>query len=159
MIQGLRVGGGLELSTATDIRISTRGATFGIPVARLGIVAGFREMRRIVGLIGPGQAAYLVLSGELIDAGEAYRIGLITRLVEPSALVREAYDLAMKMAELAPASHADHKAIIRIVLGNPGLEGMGPGELALQFRVFDTADFKEGVAAFVEKRKPRFTGR
>lgn len=159
MIQGFCVGGGLELATATDIRIIARGATFGIPVARLGIVAGFREMRRIVSLIGPGQAAYLVLSGELIDAGEAYRIGLITRLVEPSALVREVYDLAQKMAELAPISHADHKAIIRTVLEHPGLDGMGPGELALQFRVFDSADFKEGMAAFLEKRKPRFMGR
>ncbi len=159
MIRGICVGGGLELATATDIRIAATGSTFGVPVARLGIVAGFKEMRRIVRLVGTGQASYIVLSGELIDAQEAYRIGLVTRLVAPESLESETYELAARIADLAPVSHADNKAIIRAVEEDPGLERLGAESMRLQYRVFDTDDFQEGMTAFMEKRKPRFTGR
>lgn len=158
MIEGFCVGGGLELASATDIRIAARGSRYGIPVARLGITAGFKEMRRVVRLAGAGNASYIALSGELLDAENAFRIGLLTELVAPEALEDRVYGLARRMAELAPISHADHKEIIRTVADNPGLAGMTDEDFALQYRVFDTDDFKEGLSAFVEKRKPRFKG-
>lgn len=159
MIRGFCVGGGLEFATATDIRIAARGSRFGVPVARLGIVAGFKEMRRLVALAGPGNTAYIALSGELIDADEALRMGFITRLVAPEDLEDEVYGLARTMAAHAPLSHAGHKAILRTVLQDPGLRRLTPEERALQFRVFDTEDFRIGTAAFVSKTRPEFTGR
>ena len=159
MIEGFCVGGGLELASATDIRIASPGSRYGIPVARLGITAGFKEMRRVVRLVGPGNASYIALSGELMDAENALRIGLLTELVAPESLEDRVYSLARRMAELAPMSHADHKEIIRTVGNNPGLIGMTDKDFSLQYRVFDTDDFKEGMSAFVEKRKPRFKGK
>ena len=94
-----------------------------------------------------------------MDAENALRIGLLTELVAPEALEDRVYRLARRMAELAPMSHADHKEIIRTVGDNPGLIGMTDKDLSLQYRVFDTDDFKEGMSAFVEKRKPRFKGK
>ncbi len=158
MIEGFCVGGGLELASATDIRIAAHGSRYGVPVARLGITAGFKEMRRVVRLVGVGNASYIALSGELMDAENALRIGLLTELVEPAALEERVYSLARRMAELAPMSHADHKEIIRTVANNPGLTGMTDDEFSLQYRVFDTEDFKEGMSAFMKKRKPRFKG-
>ncbi len=158
MIEGFCVGGGLELASATDIRIAAHGSRYGIPVARLGITAGFKEMRRVVRLVGVGNASYIALSGELMDAENALRVGLLTELVEAAALEERVYGLARRMAELAPMSHADHKRIIRTVADNPGLTGMTDEDYSLQYRVFDTRDFKEGMSAFVEKRKPRFKG-
>ena len=158
MIEGFCVGGGLELASATDIRIAARGSRYGIPVARLGITAGFKEMRRVVRLAGAGNASYIALSGELMDAENALRIGLLTEVVEPEDLQDRVYGLAHRMAELAPMSHADHKEIIRTVADNPGLAGMTDEDYSLQYRAFDTDDFKEGLSAFAEKRKPRFKG-
>ena len=159
MIEGFCVGGGLELASATDIRIAAHGSRYGIPVARLGITAGFKEMRRVVRLVGAGNASFIALSGELIDADHALRIGLLTDLVEVDALEDRVYGLARRMSELAPISHADHKEIIRTVSDNPGLTGMTDKDFSLQYRVFDTEDFKEGMAAFVEKRNcVRFRG-
>ena len=81
MIRGFCVGGGCEFSMATDIRIASDDSRFGIPIARLGILVGYGEMRRLVNLVGPGNASYILLSGRLIDAHEAHRIGLITTLL------------------------------------------------------------------------------
>lgn len=162
MIQGFCVGGGLELASTTDIRIASAGATFGVPVARLGIVAGFHEMRRIVNLIGPVHASYLMFSGALISAEEAARVGLINRRVRDDSegsLADATYDLARRIAALAPISHRDHKRIIHAVARDPDLSRLSEAEREIQFRVFDTEDFQEGRAAFLEKRTPQFEGR
>lgn len=161
MIQGFCVGGGLELATATDLRFARQGAKFGVPVARLGIVSGFQEMKRIVRLVGPGHASYIVFSGDLIDAQAAERIGLVNRVVTGDARELEStvYGLADRIAATAPYSHRDHKTIIRRVVEEPSLATLSERERALQFRVFDTDDFQEGRRAFVEKRAPRFSGR
>lgn len=163
MIQGFCVGGGCELSMATDIRIAADNSRFGIPIARLGILVGYGEMRRLLNLVGPGNASYILLSGRLIDAQEAHRIGLITTLVSDEELRRHTYELAHEIAELAPLSHARNKRIRDILLRNPsgeGLtdEGLTDEERRLPFTNFDSADFHEGRAAFVERRKPHFRG-
>ncbi|MDP6823472.1 MAG: enoyl-CoA hydratase-related protein [Dehalococcoidia bacterium] len=160
MIEGVCVGGGLELASCTDIRIAAEGSRFGVPVARIGVVAGFREMRRLVAITGPANAAYIVLSGEILGHDAALGMGLLTRVVEPERLSEDVYGLAGRMATLSPVSHAAHKEILETLLANPSLDGVdlkAPG--GAQFRSFDSEDFRIGTEAFVNKTKPEFTGR
>ena len=159
LIKGFCVGGGCELSTATDIRIAADNSRFGIPVARLGILVGYREMRRLVRLVGPGNASYILLSARLVDANEAHRIGLVTQTAPLDEVDDVAYTLAREMAPLAPLSQARHKRILQTVLANPALESMTEVEERLPFANFDSEDFHEGRAAFVERRAPKFKGR
>ena len=159
LIKGVCVGGGAELAMATDIRIAAENSRFGIPVARLGILVGYREMRRLADLVGPGNASSLLLSGRLIDAPEAQRIGLVNTVASLSEVEGYAYELAREMAALAPLSHRRHKRILRTVLENPSLEGLNPEEERLPFANFDSGDFREGRRAFMERRTPRFKGR
>ena len=159
MIRGFCVGGGCEFSMATDIRIASDDSRFGIPIARLGILVGYGEMRRLVQLVGPGNASYILLSGRLIDAREAYRIGLITTLLGADELRDYTYTLAREMAELAPLSHKRNKRIRDITLRNPSGVGLSQEEEDLPFTNFDSADFHEGRAAFIERRAPVFKGK
>lgn len=158
-IKGFCVGGGCELSMATDIRIAADNSRFGIPVARLGILVGYKEMRRLVRLVGPGNASYILLSARLIDAREARRIGLITQVVPADEVSETAYELARDMTPLAPLSQARHKRILHTVMENPSLASLSDAEEHLPFANFDSEDFHEGRAAFVERRQPKFRGR
>ena len=159
LIKGYCVGGGCELSTAADLRIAADNGRFGIPVAKLGILVGYREMRRLVNLVGPGNASYILMSGRLLESDEALRVGLVNRVV-PLAEVDEYVDeLAEEMAPLAPLSQSRHKQILQTVLRNPSLEGLTPEQDELPFTNFDSGDFQEGRRAFVERRPPRFKGR
>ncbi len=159
MIRGVCVGGGLELAAATDIRIASEGSRFGVPVARLGIVAGWNELRRMIAVAGQSAVSYLVLSGRIVGHEEALRMGLITAVTAPGDLGREVTRLADEIARGAPISHEDHKAMIRRIAAEPGIETLTEAERSLQFRVFDTEDFREGRSAFVDRRRPKFEGR
>ncbi len=159
LIKGFCVGGGCELSMAADIRIAADNSRFGIPVARLSILVGYKEMRRLVQLVGPGNAAYILLSARLIDAREAHRIGLVTQTAPLEEVSDVAYDLAREMVPLAPLSQARHKKILQTVLKNPGLNSLSQEEELLPFTNFDSADFQEGRSAFIERRTPNFQGR
>ena len=144
---------------ATDIRIAAEGSTFGIPIARLGILVGYGEMRRLVTLVGPGNATYILLSGRLINTEKAKEMGLLTKVVPQNELTEYTYKLASEMAELAPLSHARNKRIRDIVLRNTRPTGLTSEEEGLPYTNFDSADFHEGRTAFIERRKPNFTGR
>jgi enoyl-CoA hydratase/carnithine racemase len=159
MIRGFCMGGGIELASALDIRIAGDDARFGVPPARISVVAGYEEARRLIALCGRGEVARILLTAEAIDAREALRIGLVTKVVEAGLLDEEVYTLARNVARLAPLSHLAHKAVIRKVLEDPGLENLTEEEEALPFAVFDSDDFREGRAAFLEKRRPEFRGR
>jgi enoyl-CoA hydratase/carnithine racemase len=159
LIKGFCVGGGCELAMAADIRIAADNSRFGIPVAKLGILVGYREMRRLVNLVGPGNASYILLSARLIDAPEALRIGLVNAVVPLAEVQEYTYQLAQEMAPLAPLSQRRHKQILQTVLRNPSLAGLTPEEEHLPFANFDSEDFQEGRRAFIERQTPRFKGR
>ena len=113
MVQGFAAGGGCELAVATDLRIAGEGSRLGIPVARLGITIGHREMRGLVDLVGKGNALYILLSGRLLDAHEALRIGLVNQVVPAEDLEAYTYRLANEIAALAPLSHAVNKETLQ----------------------------------------------
>ena len=104
MIQGFAVGGGCELAVATDLRIASEDSRMGIPVGRLGISIGHREMRGLVNLVGKGNALYILLSARLLDATESLRIGLVNQVVAQDELSDYTYKLAADIASLAPLS-------------------------------------------------------
>lgn len=159
LISGACVGGGCEFATACDIRIAADNARFGVPIARLGLPVGFREMRRMVRLIGHAKTMELLLTAEIIPAAEALHIGLVNHVVPLDTVEAFTYDMAQKIADLAPVVHRVHKDILRIVLENPALDGLTPAHHALAVSPFDTEDFQEGWRAFLDKRPPHFRGR
>ena len=118
-IRGFCVGGGCELTLAADVRVAADNARFGIPAAKLGIVIGYEEMRRLVALVGPGHASYLLMSGRIVGAEEALSFGLVDRLVPLAEVDDYVAELAEEMARLAPLSHRQHKQIMRRVGGGP----------------------------------------
>ena len=158
MIRGFAAGGGCELAVATDLRIAAEGSRLGIPAARLGISIGHREMRGLVNLVGKGNALYILLSGRLVDAGEAQQMGLLNQVTKPEELEEVTYRLARDIASLAPLSHAANKKTLNQVLAKPGLDNLTPEEANIPLTQFDTRDYQEGYRAFLEKRAPNFTG-
>ena len=158
MIKGFCVGGGCELTMATDIRVAADNSRFAIPVARLGILVGYREMRRLVNLVGPGNASYILLSARLLDTDEALRVGLVDRVLPLDEIQEYTYKLAEEMVPLAPLSQQRNKRILQTVLRNPSLEGLSADEEHLPFANFDSEDFQEGRSAFLERRPPEFKG-
>ena len=157
MIRGFAAGGGCELAVATDLRIAAEGSRLGIPVARLGITIGHREMYGLVNLVGKGNALYILLSGRLLDAEEALRIGLVNQVVPVERLEEVTYKLAADIAALAPLSHAVNKKTMNQVLAKPSLD-LTSDEADLPLTQFDTRDYHEGFRAFLEKRRPQFIG-
>ena len=157
MIGGFAAGGGCELAVATDLRIAAEGSRLGIPVARLGITIGHREMYGLVNLVGKGNALYILLSGRLLGTEEALRIGLVNQVIPPDQLAQVTYKLATDIAALAPLSHAVNKQTLNQVLAKPSLE-LTPDEANLPLTQFDTRDYQEGYRAFLEKRRPEFIG-
>jgi enoyl-CoA hydratase len=158
-IHGFCVGGGCEFSTATDMRIAADNSQFGVPAARLSVLVGYGEMRRLTHLVGPGATAYLLLSGRLIDAPEALRIGLVTQVVPLAELCEYTDQLAAEMARLAPLTQKYSKQILQIILRNPDLQNLSPEEEALPYAAADSEDFEEGRRAFLERRPAHFKGR
>ena len=160
-IDGYCVGGGLELAAATDIRIATPGSKFGIPVSRLGLTAGWDELRRLIAVAGVATVKHLLLTGQIVDAQFALRAGIISQIVAntESSFDEDVSDIASGIANGAPLAARDHKLMIRRLTSQPDTDTLTDEERAIQFRVFDSADFSEGVDAFKSKRTPNFTGR
>ena len=153
-INGLALGGGNELAMAADIRIASPAARFGQPEVNLGIIPGWGGTVRMARLVGRSHAAQLILTGDPIDADEAYRIGLVTRVVAPELLLASALNLAERLASLPPLALASIKGL----LAAQNLEGAQERETQEILRLMTTQDAMEGVLAFMQKRRPRFGG-
>ena len=158
MIRGFAVGGGCELAVATDLRVASENSRMGIPVGKLGISIGHREMRGLVNLVGKGNALYILLSARLLDAQESLRIGLVNQVFKPEELHDYTYTLAEDISYLAPLSHAVNKLTMQQVQNKPSLENLTEEEADLPLTQFDTKDYQEGYKAFLEKRRPNFIG-
>ena len=157
-IGGLALGGGCELALACDLRIASENATFGQPEIKIGMIPGGGGTQRLPRLIGMTKAKELLYTGDYINAGEAYRIGLLNKVVAAGALLDEARALAMKI------SHQPQLAVKAAKLAVNGGRNMDmQSAIAYEARcfegVFATEDQKEGVTAFMEKRKPVFKNR
>src|SRR5580692_3259222 len=157
-INGFALGGGCELAMGGDIRIASENAKFGQPEVNLGLIPGYGGSQRTTRLVGRGMAMYLCLTGELIGAQEALRIGLVQKVVPLAELMTEAKRIAGLIAGKAPLAIAACK---RAINNGAHLSIDDALELeALEFgALVDTEDIKEGTGAFLEKRKPVWKGR
>lgn len=157
MIRGFCIGGGLLTAMQADIRIASDDSRFGVPAARLGLGYGFGGVEQLMSLVGPAWASEILFSGRRLDATEAVQIGLVNRVVPAESLRFDVMELACSIRDNAPLTVASLKAAIR--------EARRPHDkrdldrvAALVEACFRSDDYKEGQAAFLEKRPPRFRG-
>lgn len=156
VIKGYCLGGGCELAMGCDFRIATPQAKLGLPELKHGVIPGGGGTQRLVRIVGLGRAKELILTGRIIDAKEAEKIGLVTRVVPKNRIERYVDELAQKIASLGP---------IAVRLAKAALNDAVQGSLDTGMRIealseavcYSTHDKKEGFYAFLEKRKPRFT--
>jgi enoyl-CoA hydratase len=157
-VNGFALGGGCELALACHLRIASDTAKFGQPEVKLGIAPGYGGTQRLPRLVGKGVALKLILTGETIDAQEAYRIGLVNKVVAPGALLGEAEAMLRSILAMGPVA-------VRLALEavERGLDMTLDDGLLLEANCFGllaaTSDMKEGLTAFLEKRAPKFEGR
>jgi enoyl-CoA hydratase len=156
-VGGFALGGGCELAMACDLVYASDKAKFGQPEVNLGVIPGFGGTQRLARRVGIGKARELVYTGNLIDAAEAHRIGLVEAVVPAAELQGYVRAVAEKIASKGPLAIAQAKAVLR--RGDPTLPSANELEAQAFGLLFGTADQKEGMAAFVEKRPAKFEGR
>ncbi len=157
-VRGVALGGGCELAMLCDMIVAAEDATFGQPEIRIGVMPGAGGTQRLTRAIGKARAMEMVLTGASIDAQAAARYGLVTRVVPAGATVDAALELAAKIAAMPPLAVRAAKAAI-LAAHEDGLRVGLTGEREAFFRLFDTADQAEGMAAFTQKRTPTWSGR
>ena len=155
-IHGICVGGGLEIAALADLRICGESSRFGAPIRNLGLVMAYAELEPLVRRVGEAVALEILLEGRIFDAAEARQKGLVTRVVPDDRVAAEALATARRIADGAPLAARWHKRFVRR-LADP--TPLSEAELDACFDCFDTADFREGCAAFLARRTPRFEGR
>lgn len=154
-INGFALGGGLELAMACHIRIASDNAKLGLPEVTLGLIPGYGGTQRLTQLVGKGKAIELITTANMVTAAEAEKIGLVNHVVPQADLISKAEEILNLVKQRAPlAVSAAIKSIIASVNNDNGYAT----EIEAFGKCFETADFKEGVTAFVEKRKANFSG-
>lgn len=157
-INGFALGGGCEMALACDIRIASENAQLGQPEVTLGIPAGWGGTQRLPRLVGPGVAAELLFTGRRLKADEALRIGLVNAVYPADGLMPAAKEMAQTIANNSPSAVRATKEAMRRAFDLPLIDGLAV-EAQLFALSFDSADQREGMTAFAEKRRPEFTGR
>ena len=157
-VQGVAAGGGCAIALTCDLRVATPESTFAIPIARtLGNCLSGATCGRLIDLIGPSRVKELLFTGWFLDVADADRLGLLTRIASADEIEQVVRELALELASNAPLTLRATKEMMRRVMAKRRLQ---PGEdRDLIEMCYTSADFREGVAAFLEKRKPRWTGR
>ncbi len=158
MVNGFCLGGGNELAMACDIRMASESAKFSQPEINLGIICGGGGTQRLTRLIGEGRSMEMVLTGDMIDAATAHKFGLVNHVYPAGQLEAETMKLAEKIAEKAPIALQLSKEAVKFASRSNLDEGLRR-EVDLFAICFSTEDKQEGVAAFLEKRKPNFKGK
>jgi enoyl-CoA hydratase/carnithine racemase len=159
-INGHCLGGGLELAITCDLRICASGAMLGMPPAKLGLIYGHTGLRKFLDTIGLARTKELFLTGRNVDAERAERIGLVNEVVSEDRLAHEAVQLAAAIAANAPLSMRGNKSAIELLNAAPVLsDQQEAGLVALRESCFASADLREGIRAFAEKRRPEWTGK
>jgi enoyl-CoA hydratase/carnithine racemase len=157
-VRGYALAGGTELAIACDLRVAATDAVFGVPEVKIGIFPGAGGVLRLPPLIGLGNARDLLFTGRQVAAEEAARMGLVNRLVAPGEVLATAQEMAGQIAANAPLALRAAKDALRVSSGLPAADArreVNQRRMSLD----DTEDYEEGLRAFAEKRKPRFTGR
>ena len=155
-VNGFALGGGCELALACDIRYASARAQIGQPEIDLGIIPGWGGTQRLARISGVGVAKELIFTGRSVDAEEALRIGLVNAVADP--VLDQALATARALAAKSPTALATAKRAINLALGANHGDNL-EAETVLFGELFSTADAREGINAFIEKREPRFTGR
>jgi enoyl-CoA hydratase/carnithine racemase len=156
LIQGLCVGGGFGLAALCDIKVCGESSRFGVPIKRLGLVESHEELEAIVRAIGAGPTLEILLTGDLLDAQTALRVGFVNRVVPDDRVEDEVYAMARRIAEGAPLAARWHKQFVYDLVARRPLTD---AERDVAYRCFDTEDFQIGYRAFLAKTTPRFVGR
>lgn len=155
-IDGACVGGGLELACMADIRICGTASRFGVPINRISVVMAHPEIQGLLRHANPATVLEILLEGKIIDAAEAHRVGLVNRVVEDNMVAEEVAATVKRITAGAPLVNRWHKAFVRRLSTDP--TAVTQQELDQAYEFLATADYREGIAAFTEKRKPAFTG-
>ena len=156
-VNGFALGGGLELAMACHIRIASDNAKMGLPEVTLGLIPGYGGTQRLTALVGKGKAFEMIMTADMITAADAMQLGLVNHVVNQGELLAKAEELLNKMLLRAPLALASAIKAVNAV-GKPGVNGF---EIEIEEfgKCFGTEDLKEGVSAFLEKRKANFKGK
>src|ERR1700709_643529 len=157
-IRGFCLGGGMQVAMLADIRFAADNSQFGIPAAKLGIAYGYDGLKHLVSLVGPSWARLIMYTGMRIDSAEALRIGLVDRVVADAELWNATMEIARTISGNAPLAIKAAKITIAQVIKDPDKRDMNAIK-QVGTDCMDSADFREGRQAFMEKRKPKFTGK
>jgi len=157
LIRGACIGGGIEIASQCDLRICGQSSRFGVPIKYLGLTMSYGELEGLLSLVGKAVSLELLLEGRVLDAEEALRKGLVTRVVPDDQVEEETYAAARRIAAGAPLAARWHKRFVRRLEAQAS--PLGEAERSECYDCFDTEDYRIGVEAFLAKRKPKFEGK